>query len=66
MESPPAPVSERRRPRTAAASPPNGDQAGTGNIASGSHGATCGSQSSVGESEGGQHGPGGVDPKYPL
>ncbi|KAI5020881.1 hypothetical protein ZWY2020_054291 [Hordeum vulgare] len=33
---------------SAAASPPNGDQAGTGNIASGSHGATSGSQSSVG------------------
>ncbi|KAI5012672.1 hypothetical protein ZWY2020_024938 [Hordeum vulgare] len=30
MESPPAPESERRRPRTAAASPPNDDQAGTG------------------------------------
>ncbi|KAI4972394.1 hypothetical protein ZWY2020_003319 [Hordeum vulgare] len=59
MDSPPAPGSESRRPRTTAASPPNGDQAGTGNIASGS-------QSSVGESEGGQHGPGGVDPKYPL
>ncbi|KAI4965089.1 hypothetical protein ZWY2020_057514 [Hordeum vulgare] len=42
MESPPAPGSERRRLGTAAASPPNGDQAGTGNIASGSHGATSG------------------------